>query len=283
MDEVKHKAAVDALNDLILSELQRDSRHRFASVKRLSVIAQRLLIECAPRPEDATVPEIGDYDGEGMMAPRLHGDFIGAGNDQAQMVREMVGIFSPAMRAQETSNRAKERETTARELNEVLDARERLQDEERAPVTARINEILKEMSQDDGLSLVPAGDERRHQVGAIVVRGDAGHPERALPDSAGSRESALQAGDEDRPAREDVVDGRELGERRPRFHDGADGDAERADLEGAGRPSDEPQAAPEATVGGALHERAVGTGDGGDASDDRRPSDPWGNRLSYWD
>lgn len=48
MDQDKHKAAMSAISDLIRSQLEGEDRTRFASVKRLAVIGQKLMTELRP-------------------------------------------------------------------------------------------------------------------------------------------------------------------------------------------------------------------------------------------
>ena len=274
MDNAKHKAALDALNDLILSELQGEGRQRFASVKRLAMIAQKLLLENDLRPEDARRPRFpGDIDGD-FDGP----DFVGGGGqlqvaggfggDQNQMVREMFAAFNPMLKAQQEQNVAKERETLARELNQLLVARDKLKPSERFPVTERINEILTEMKgKEDGLSLVPAFDVRRHQTGTNLERNDQGRFKRTFPDGERRDADAPQASGAERTDPEGLDFGD--AERRSRL-DGEAGDfILRPHLDNPGVLAEESEAAPEAGVGGAVHERPSRTGDGGDASDDR--------------
>jgi hypothetical protein len=219
MNKDKHQAAIDALSELMRSELDCDSRGRFACVNRLAVLAQKLQIEMNPRPEDMdeqqneygiNVADHGIIRGGGAMGAAMYG------GDQAQMAREMLAMIGPAMGGLQGNNEAKKRESMARELNELLDARNRFlfgtgaQDPEAvaaaARLTKRINVLTELVSQEEEeekphaqapeLHVVPAVDVRRHQAGEGHGQGDAPHARRALPDGEGGREGALREGGE---------------------------------------------------------------------------------------
>lgn len=216
MDQEKHKAAMNALSELIRSQLEGEERGRFASVKRLAVIGQKLMTEMSPRPEDVEdyfegndIVGAGNYD---FPRPRQMGQIIGAGNDQQQMVREVMAMLSPAFSNIEKQNDAQRRASVARELNELLRARERLTDLAQAAVyqpgaieklTTRIETILFEMvreekkeGDEDGLHMVPAVDVRRHQAGENGLVFDEANPDLVVPYGEGRRAGALPEGDE---------------------------------------------------------------------------------------
>jgi hypothetical protein len=207
----KHQTALDALSELMRSEIDSDSRGRFACVNRLAVLAQKLQIEMNPRPEDMDAHDVGDDYGMNQIGGIVRGG--GAyGGDQAQMAREMLTMLGPAMSGLQGNNKAKEREAMARELNELLDARARLQNTAVDPdlvaggraavaaLTKRINVLIERVSQEeetDGqVHVVPAVDVRRHQAGEGHGQVDAPHARRALPDGEGGREGALREGGE---------------------------------------------------------------------------------------
>jgi len=202
MNEQKHKAALDALSDLIRSQLDSEDRGRFASVKRLSVIGQKLMTEMTPRAEhaqqDRDMADYGDDDGNGFGM--IRNPIAIRGNDQQQMVREVMALAGPIFGGMQNEQNAKKRESRARELNELISARATLGGE--TPIlTNRINEILSEMgANEDGLSMVPAVDVRRHQAGPIGGVLDAIDAQRPLADGEGRGPGALQAGDEARNA-----------------------------------------------------------------------------------
>lgn len=207
MDDSKHKAAVDALNNLILSELQSEERGRFGSVQRLATIAQKLLMANTGllRPEDARehVRGLGEFD-----VGDIGGAMMGGGHDQAQMVREMLAAFKPAMSSQETQNVAREREAIARELNQLISARAKMSPVEAAPVIERIDRILKEMKtwkeDEDGLSLVPTLDVRGREAGARFGEPDEACADRAIADGERGCTAIVPARHEERPDQEGV-------------------------------------------------------------------------------
>jgi hypothetical protein len=215
MHKDKHQAAIDALSELMRSELDGDMRGRFACVNRLAVLAQKLQIEMNPRPED-----MDEQQNEYGINVADHGMIRGGnamyGGDQQQMAREMLAMLGPAMGGLQGNNEAKKRESMARELNELLDARNRFlfgtgaQDPEAVAAAARlakrINVLTELVSQEEEeekphaqapeLHVVPAVDVRRHQAGEGHGQDDAPHARRALPDGEGGREGALRAGGE---------------------------------------------------------------------------------------
>lgn len=211
MNKDKHQAAMDALSELMRSELDSDARSRFACVNRLAVLAQKLQVEMNPRPEDADQQlygnEVGDFNVQNHMA------LVGGGmhgGDQAQMAREMLAMLGPAMSGLQGNTEAKKREAMARELNEVIAARQLLRDEVNpdleamARLTDRINVLIDRVSREEEqekphapeqLHVVPALGLRRPQAGE--ARGqDAPDARRAVPDGEGGGEGALPAGDE---------------------------------------------------------------------------------------
>jgi hypothetical protein len=214
MDEGKHKAVVDALAELIRSQLASSERDRFASVSRLAVIGQKLLFERAPRPGDADADEDVDMeDDHGIVFPRrrARANLLVAGNDQQQMVREMVAMLAPAMTGLQQQNVARSFEARARELNELFEAKDRLGGSENKPaldkVTKRIDAIIAMMGEEDGakgdedgLSMVPAVDVRRHQAGPAFVGVDTGDADGAVADREGGGAGAVRTGDEARAA-----------------------------------------------------------------------------------
>ena len=231
MDEQKHTAVMDALAELIRSQLAGKDRARFACVKRLAVIGQKLMTEMRPGADDAETNvnfENGDDigDGIGVYGGRRLGQIggiVGGGGDQQQMVREMLALVGPAMSGLHGQNDARRRESMARELNELLDARVRLMDERTSPLgagpsaaaverlTRRIDAILVAMGEDeqkegdeDGLSVVSAVDVRRHQAGQGERVLDAAHADGAFADGEGRRAGALRQGDEARGAPDGV-------------------------------------------------------------------------------
>lgn len=217
MDKDKHKAALDALSELIRGELSGEDRARFSRVGRLALIGQKLMVEMNPRAEDiddeADMDEFGQIGGVGVYnAPRRRrrGDLlaIGPGADSQQMVREMLAMFTPAMGGLQQQNDAKRRESMARELNELLSAREMLQgtvanEPAVEKLTTRIDAILTAMGEEekpkgdeDGLSMVPAVGVRRHQTEPGLGGLDQGDPQWPLADRERGGEGALGAGDD---------------------------------------------------------------------------------------
>jgi hypothetical protein len=284
MNDAKHKAAMDALNDLILSELQSGDRQRFASVKRLSVIAQRLLLQNNPTAEDVGVDGDEDVDGDeyGMVMPRRrrhvgNAVIMGAGADQHQQLREMLAMLGPAIGGLKNQSDARREESVARELNELLQARQELQGLERLPIQKRIDTILVAMGEEtakegdeDGLLLVPTVDVRRHQVGAGLGGFDPAGRDRPFPYGEGRDPRAVEEGREARAASETMGDPATAVVPRSGLDQGAGGHAGGANLQGAGRAPEEPEAPPEAGVGGAVHERPGRAGDGSHAANHRR-------------
>jgi len=267
MDSAKHKAAVDALNELILSELQSEGRDRFGSVQRLSVIAQKLLMANTSdlRPEHVHMPRGEFFEmGDAVMA-NPYPPLIGAGNDQAQMVREMLAAFNPAMESQKEQNVAREREAVARELNQLLSAREKMDPAGADLVTGRINEILNDMKygkeDEDGLSLVPALDVRRREIGTRIGEHHEAGTERPLADGERGGPLALPAGHRAQHDPESVGDGGEhLGDR-SRLHVVAERRPVGVDLDRPKFPPENPEAAPQANLSGDVHERTYRAGD----------------------
>ena len=223
MDKDKHKAALDALSELIRGELAGDDRARFSRVGRLAVIGQKLMLEMAPRASDVDEDDpdadiIGEYgDGPFQRRRRRGALVLGGGNDQQQMVRETLAMIAPAMGGLQQHNVARRRESAARELNELLSAREALQGTvANAPavekLTKRIDAILAAMGEEDkppqgdedGLSMVPAVDVRRHQARPDFGGFNAGDPYGPFPHGEGGGAGALRAGDEARGAPEGV-------------------------------------------------------------------------------
>jgi hypothetical protein len=211
MNKDKHQAAIDALSELMRSEIDSDSRGRFACLNRLAVLAQKLQIEMNPRPED--MDERNDHDMNVIDHGMIRGGAAMYGGDQAQMAREMLAMIAPAMSGLHGNNEAKKREALARELNELLSARITLQHSTLPPdpeavarITKRINVLTERVSQEEEqenpyaqapeLHVVPAVDVRRHQAGEGHGQVDAPHARRALPDGEGGREGALPAGGE---------------------------------------------------------------------------------------
>jgi hypothetical protein len=187
-------------------------------VKRLAVIGQKLMTELRPSPEDAQQDERaawpgGDFEGDefgvGQMPPRLMNQIIGAGNDQQQMVRELMALLGPAFGGLKGQSDAQRRAHAARELNNLLEARVRLeldkpsQSEAIERLTKRIDAILVAMQEEekkegdeDGLHMVPAVDVRRYQAGEADRVIDAAHVDGPFPDREGRRAGALPEGDE---------------------------------------------------------------------------------------
>jgi len=211
MDKDKHKAALDALAELIRGELAGEDRARFSRVCRLALIGQKLMVELNPRAEDVDEEIEGDeFHQLGGVYParrRRHGELIlGAGNDQQQMVRETLAMLGPAMGGLQQQNDARRRESMARELNQLIDAREVLKEQDQAAagmLTKRIDAILAAMGEEekpkgdeDGLSVVPAVDVRRHQAEPSLGRLNEDDPQWSLADGEGGGAGALRAGDE---------------------------------------------------------------------------------------
>ena len=212
-DKHKHKAALDALSELIRGELAGEDRARFSRVGRLALIGQRLMVEMNPRAEDVDdEPDVEDFGQLGAYYPprrRRRGAelAIGPGADQQQVVREMLAMFTPAMGGLQQQNSARRRESTARELNELLSAREMLQgvvanEPAVEKLTKRIDAILAAMSEEekpkgdeDGLSMVPAVGVRRHQTEPGLGGLDQGDPQWPLADREGGGEGTFGAGD----------------------------------------------------------------------------------------
>jgi hypothetical protein len=218
MDQTKHKAVMDALSELIRSQLEGDDRHRFASAHRLAVIGQKLMLEMAPRPEDISLDEdenmMGD-DGFGIPIRRARrGVMIRGGDDQQQMVRETMAMIGPVFNGLQEQNGAKLREARARELNDLIGARALLsvgadRDETaKTKLTKRIDailtEIAKEEGDEDGLRVVPAVDVRRHQAGPGERIIDKADTERPLAHGKAGDELALRARDAVRGAPDGV-------------------------------------------------------------------------------
>lgn len=219
MNKEKHQAAIDALSELMRSELDGDARGRFASVNRLAVLAQKLQIEMNPRPED-----MDQYNDGMMMEAQIGGGIIRGGGiyggDQAQMAREMLAMIGPAMNGLQGNNEAKRRESMARELTELLTARSVLQNSKEpdaeavARLTKRIHVLTERVSQEEEqenpdahapeVHVVPALGVRGHQAGEDRGQGDAGHACGALPDGEGGGDGALRAGGEAWPPQEGV-------------------------------------------------------------------------------
>jgi len=221
MDEQKHKAVMEALAELIRSQLEGQDRGRFACVKRLAVIGQKLMTEMRPCADDAMLnanfengDDIGD-DAMGDVYPRRlrRGAIIGPGDDQQQMVREMMALIGPAMSGLHSNNEARRRSAVAQELSELVDVRARLEAEPVADrgaiarLTKRIDAILAAIEEEkqpegdeDGLHVVSAVDVRRHQAepdGRVI---DAAYADGPRADGEGRGAGALRAGDEARGA-----------------------------------------------------------------------------------
>jgi len=220
MDKTKLKTAMDALTDLMRSELDSEERGKFARVNRLTVLASKLQMEDA-QPEDMDDENqvgAGDLYGDGMgmnIIGPAHRIAPHVGGDQAQMVREMLGAIGPQMEAQSASNRARERSEMARELNELLDARARVQFGDNADpamaamLTKRIKALSAQIAQqedneDDAATDIPLAPERDlHVVHPFGLRGhqageggrllDPGEPRRLVADGEGGGEGAAQA------------------------------------------------------------------------------------------
>lgn len=208
---------MDALADLIRSQLESGDRARFASVKRLAVIAQKLMMELAPSAADAEQDADFALGDDFAMGPIVRNrNVIGglrAGDDQQQMVREVMAAIGPVVGGQQRLNVAKRRESMARELNDLLDARGRLSmpvpgirefadDAAIRSLTRRIDAILAEVATDeqtegdeDGLHVVPAVDVRRHQAGQGIPVDDDVDPQRPFADGEAGDEGAVHAGD----------------------------------------------------------------------------------------
>ena len=210
MDQAKHKAALDALTDLMLSELGGDGRDKFARVNRLTTLASKLQMESA-RPEDMDpshgIDMIGDFHGNMLPARGVIGG-IGQLGDQAQAVREMLQLMAPQIDAQAASAEARQREAMASELNRLLSARKLaqaandheldMQLDKRIKVLAR--EIAEQESEtDDNATDIPVQPDRELRVVyPLALRGhqareerllDVGEPRGAGPDGEGSGES----------------------------------------------------------------------------------------------
>ena len=99
MNKDKHQAAIDALSELMRSELDGDMRGRFACVNRLAVLAQKLQIEINPRPEDMDEHEQDAYGINVVDHGIIRGGGAMHGGDQQQMAREMLAMIGPAMEA----------------------------------------------------------------------------------------------------------------------------------------------------------------------------------------
>ncbi len=205
MDQDKHKEVMGALSDLIRSQLEGEDRMRFACVKRLAVIGQKLMTEMSPRPEDAQLDdEFNDEGGEFIVPRARRGRMIVGGNDQQQMVREVMALAGPAFSGIQGQSDAKRRESVARELNELLAARTLLETPAAIEkLTKRIDAILAAMNEEDKkegdedeLHVVPAVDVRRHQAGQNGRVIDAAYADGAVPDGEGRYEGALPAGNE---------------------------------------------------------------------------------------
>lgn len=280
MNGDKHAAAMSALNELILSELQSEDRNRFASVQRLSVIAQKLLL-CnteALHPEDARNRHHHHFGGYGAVqlgdaedvGPNPYVMQMPLPPDQGQMVREMLAAINPIAKSTKEQNDAKKRASLAAELNQLMLARERAQFHERNLLTERIEEILKEMRKgdEDELSLVPAVPVRGHQAGTDVDGDDESGPERACADGEGCSASAISTSEGEHHGQALGV-GRDALEDQSRLDVGTDTDARRADLTSSALPTEAPEAPPQTDLGSLVHERQDRTGDGGDTRDDR--------------
>jgi len=155
MNKDKHQAAIDALSELMRSELDGDMRGRFACVNRLAVLAQKLQIEMNPRPEDMDAHEQDAYGINVVDHGIIRGGGAMHGGDQQQMAREMLAMIGPAMSGLQGNNEAKKRESMARELNELLTARRMLQIDQQpdadavAKLTKRINALTDLVSQEE--------------------------------------------------------------------------------------------------------------------------------------
>jgi hypothetical protein len=187
-------------------------------VNRLTVLASKLQMEDA-KPEDMddeNVPGMDDGMGfnvvGGIRAQRI--GHVQAG-DQAQLVREMLSAVGPQLEAQSAASQARERSEMARELNELLDARARVQfgdsadPEMVAMLTKRIRALSariaqQEDSEDDAATDVSMAPERDlHVVHPFGLRGhqageggrvlDAREPRRLVADGEGGGEGAAQA------------------------------------------------------------------------------------------
>src|SRR5574341_78552 len=276
---------MDALADLIRSRLDdADDRGRFASVHRLSVIGQKLLLEGGPKPEDVRpgMPGMpGMYGGDqyggdvGLINPGLPaigGNIIaGGGGDAQQMVREMIALIEPMTHGARDQAAARQRESLATELNQLVRAREQLDltDPVNTKITKRIEAILTTLGDEDGLSVVPAVDVRRHQSRPGFGQLDAPHDYGPFADRENGDAGPLQEGRDLGPVDVPVDDiGQDLGPG-SRLEGRADPRAQRLDHEGSELLAEAAQTAPEAGLGGQVLERPSRAGNGSDVAGDR--------------
>lgn len=204
MDAAKHKAALNALNELMVSELSGEGRDKFARVNRLTVLASKLQME-EPKPEDVSQEnqnlEDGAYGfggiggGGAMMAnPYPIGRVVGAGGDQLQLVHEIVAMAGPHLEAQASAARAQQRKAMASELNELIKARAQLiaiggEHEQARQLTKRISELTQTFAQEDPDDEKPADnipaypDRELRVVHPVDVRGHQARDDRRLLDA----------------------------------------------------------------------------------------------------
>lgn len=208
MNQEKHKAVLDALSELIRSELESDDRSRFSSVNRLAVIGQKLILELNPRPEDAHGMGVDALGYGQIMAPNqaIFGGG-GFGGDQAQLAREMIALMGPAFGGIAGQNDAKRRESMVVELNALIEAHARFrldpnETEALNTISKRIDGVLAAMKEEekngdeDGLQLVPAVDVRRHQAVENFEHHGGGIDQGALTYGEGRHEGAVPEGGE---------------------------------------------------------------------------------------
>lgn len=213
MNEEKHKVVMDALADLIRSELDSTSRSRFASVQRMAVLGQKLQLEMHPRPEDAEEgydEHMGDIDGGIIARPRRAMRMVGGG-DQMQLVHEMMAMAQPLLEGNKQQVIAAQRASEASELRDLIETvkmfpegdpsmeavRQRicsLMADIKSVQPTTVEDYLKE-GDEDGLHMVPAVDVRRHQAGQDGPIIDADHDERPFADREGGDDAALREGD----------------------------------------------------------------------------------------
>jgi hypothetical protein len=178
MNADKLGAALDALTALIQEQLASEERDRFARIGRIATLAQRLQSENVRRVAD--VARAMDADGRVILG--YDGDEVYAGQaalianprtDLAAMMRELFVMLGPKVASDRDANHARERESTAVELRELVSAREQLAADHPARISLdlRITELSQwfatggiERNEANGIEVVPADDVRRHHI-----------------------------------------------------------------------------------------------------------------------
>lgn len=181
MNADKLSAALDALTALIQEQLASEERDRFARIGRIATLAQRLQSENVRRVADVADQRQFHAMGNGVVLG-YDGDEVDAGQaalianprtDLAGMMRELFVMLGPKVASDRDANRARERESTAVELRELVSAREQLAADHPARISLdlRITELSQwfaaggtERNEANGTEVVPADDVRRHHI-----------------------------------------------------------------------------------------------------------------------